>query len=432
MLRSMQRDPLALLLELAHTYGEVARFNLGPQWLELVSHPDHNRLVLLDESDKFDKQSRGYDMLRPLLGNGLLLSEGDFWFRQRRLMQPAFHRQRLASFVQAMAKCTGEMLDQWEPIAKRRGTIDVAQEMMKLTLRIVSETLLGADVRADSGRVGKALTYSLHFAQERINSLFAFVDSLPTLGRIRFELARRTLDSIVLQTIRDHRTRGDTGDLLSMLLAARDEDSGQQMNDRQLRDEVMTIFLAGHETTAIALTWTWMLLSQHPDARRKVRDEARTVLGGRAPGVGELASLRYGHMVLQESMRLYPPVWTVGRHARQTVRFGEFDVPKGDIVFVSPYVMHRHPKYWPDAERFDPERFTPERAADLSRFVYMPFIQGPRKCIGDAFAMTEAQVVLAMVSQRYALERVSAAQPECDPSITLRARGGLQVRVLPA
>jgi cytochrome P450 len=400
-------DPLRAVLTAVREHGDVVRFAFGPYHFYVVNHPDHIRHVLQENRQNYVK-SASYDELRALLGDGLLTSEGDAWLRQQRLVQPAFHRHRLAELAGAMVREIETMLARWEPLAARGEVFDVAQEMTRLTLAIVGRALFSTDLTGGADAAGRALTVALTWANDRTVQLVRLPAALPTPANVRARRAVTTLDAMVYGMI-DARRKAlapAPHDLLSMLLQARDEKTGEGLSDTQLRDDVMTLVLAGHETTANALTWAFYQLSRHPGVARTMRDEVREVLGGRAPGFDDLPKLRYTQMVLEEVLRLHPPAWWIERQAMGADEIGGYDIEPGAMVAVVPYAMHRHPTYWDDPEGFDPERFTPERAADRPKFAYIPFGGGPRQCIGNQFALMEAQLVLAMVAQRFRLDMV--------------------------
>jgi cytochrome P450 len=421
-----RRDPIRLFLTAFRDHGEVVRFRFGPLVGHLVSSPAGVNHILAENNKNYGKQTRGYKNLRYVLGNGLLTSEGDLWKRQRRIAQPAFHRQRIGSFAQAMVRASEDAAAGLE--ARRGQVVDVAAEMVRLTLRIVGETLLGYDPSDAADQVGSALAFLLHVANERTSRIVPLPPVLPTAQNRRFRRALATLDGVVLRMIAERRrTPGERGDLLSMLMEAKDAETGEAMDDRQLRDEAMTVLLAGHETTANALTWTFLLLSRYPAALRELRAELAQVLGGRSPALDDLPRLPFTRMVLQESMRLYPPAWIIARSATGPDEIGGYRIPAGSIVFVSPYVVHRHPRLWDDPEEFDPQRFSSERA--LPKGAYFPFGGGPRLCIGNAFATMEAELVLATLLQRVRFELDPAHPVELEPSITLRPRHGMRMAV---
>ena len=426
----LRKNPLEFFLRAFRDHGDVVRMRFG--WVEahLLSHPAHAKYVLQEHWQDFSKNTPGFDKLRLVLGNGLLTSEGDFWRRQRRLMQPAFHHARLEGLVEVMVKAAADLGDEWAVAARAGRVVDVAEDMMRLTLRIVAETLLGTDVTRESKDIGPAVTAVLEDVNQRAKQVFDVPQTIPTRQNRKLARALATLDAVVLRAIAEHRQRTPSRpDLLTLLLAVKDEDTGEGMSDRQIRDEVMTIFLAGHETTANALAWTFALLSQHPRFDGEVRDEISSVLRGALPQFSDAARLPRTTMVVKESMRLYPPAWTIGRFAKQPHTFGGFRVDAGNIVFVSPYVIHRHPELWSNPEGFDPDRFTPERESQRPRFAYFPFGGGPRICIGNAFAMLEAQLVLATLLPRFRLELPPGHTPTVQPLVTLRPRGGLPMRV---
>jgi cytochrome P450 len=419
-----RRDPLTLFVDSFREHGDVVRFHFGPMIAHLISSPAGVNHVLAENNRNYGKQTRGYKNLRYVLGNGLLTSEGEFWKRQRRIAQPAFHRQRVAGFARTMVRAAEDAAEQ---LSARRGQIvDAHHEMMRLTLRIVGETLLGYDPTAAASEVGAALTWLLTLANDRSSRTLDLSPRLPTRENRRFRRELAFLDGIVLRMIADRRKDpGGRDDLLSMLMEARDAETGQAMDDRQLRDEVMTIFLAGHETTANALTYSWMLLSRFPAALRELRAELARVLGGRSPTVEDLPALAVTRRTLQESMRLYPPAWIIARSAIGADEVDGYPIPARSLVFVSPYVVHRHPRFWEDPEGFDPSRFAKEPA----RGTYLPFGAGPRMCIGNAFATVEAELVLATLVQRVAFELLPGQRVELQPSITLRPLGGLRMSV---
>jgi cytochrome P450 len=420
-----RRDPLALLTRLAREYGDVARFMAATQTVHLLNHPDYIKDVLVTHHARFMK-GRALQRAKRLLGEGLLTSEGDFWRRQRRLAQPAFHRQRVNSYAETMVEYAEQTSARW-----REGeTLDVADEMVRLTLAVVGKTLFDADVESDADEVGAALAEVMSLFGYLMLPFSELLEKLPLPPRRRFERARARLDRVIYRIIEERRREGrDRGDLLSTLLHAVDEEGDRTgMTDEQLRDEVMTIFLAGHETTANALAWTWYLLSQNPEAEARLHEELDNVLDGRPPTAEDYTRLRYTEMVVAESMRLYPPAWAVGRLALEDHEVGGYHIPRGSLVLVSQYVMHRDPRFWPDPERFDPERFTPEAKSARPQFSYFPFGGGPRRCVGEAFAWMEATLILATLASRWRMRLAPGRAVETRPRITLRpGRGGVPV-----
>jgi cytochrome P450 len=430
-LPQIARSPIDFLTSLANDYGDVARFRFLWHVGFLVNHPDYIRRILVENHRNYNKNSIGNQMLRPLLGNGLLLSEGDFWLRQRRLMQPAFHKQRIQSFGELMASATEEMMERWRAHDPNQA-LDISEEMMRLTLSIVGRALFSLDLSGEADTVGKAFSYSNEFISARFRQYLPPPLSWPTPANRRFHKARLKLVQVV-QDIIDERRKTAAGDgkesvqddLLGMLLEARDADTGEGMTDQHIKDEVMTLLLAGHETTANTLTWTFYLLSQNPEAEQKLRAELEESIGGAIPGFSDLADLPYNRMVIQESMRLYPPAWILSRKVEADDVLGDYHIPAGSVVDISPLLMQRHPKYWKDPLCFDPERFLPEQVEKRPQYAYFPFGGGPRLCIGRDFALAEAQIILAAVASRFKLRLAPGWQVELDPLITLRARGGM-------
>jgi cytochrome P450 len=424
------KNPLDLFARGIREHGDIVRFKLGPFRYLLLNDVDAVKHVLVDNAKNYTK-SRNYKGLKLVLGEGLLTSEGDFWKRQRRLVQPAFHRDRLAGFVDTMATATTAALERWEP--KVGTTFDVHAEMMRLTFHIVGLTLLGANLVDEADAFGKALTTALEFANDYAEAAMPLPPWVPTPRNIEFKRALKTLDDLVLRVIAERRRSArEENDLLGMLMAVKDEEAGEGaahtgMTDRQLRDEIMTLVLAGHETTANALTWTWYLLSKHPDIARRVKREVDEVLGGRTPGLPDLAKLVYTRQVIDESMRLYPPAWAFERQAIEDDEVKGFAVPKGTLIGICPFTLHRNVAYWSNPEGFDPDRFAPNASekTERPRWAYLPFGGGPRMCVGSAFATMEAQLVLAMFAGRYRLDLPAGTNVEMIPAVTLRPRGGL-------
>lgn len=424
-LLAFRRDPIAFLMSIREKYGDIVRFKIGTQDLFLFSHPDLIRDVLVTNHRNFVK-GRGLTWAKRLLGQGLLTSEGEFHRRQRRLAQPAFHRQRIAAYATAMTDHAVRMRDQW----KSGTTIDIHEAMMHLTLEIVAKTLFGADVESETKEIGEALTVSVGFFNRFLLPFADLMATLPIPSTLRFRKAKARLDATIYRMIEARRAGGkDEGDLLSMLLLAQDEEGSGSMTDQQLRDEAMTIFLAGHETTANALSWTWLLLSQHPDIEAKLHAEVDRVLGGKLPTVEDLPKLAYTEKVLAESMRLYPPAWMVGYRAIGDYAVGDYFLPAGSVVLMSQYVMHHDPRYFPDPFRFDPERWTPEAKVARPKFSYFPFGGGPRVCIGEPFAWMEGVLLIATLAQRWRLRPAPGHPVLLQPLITLRPKHGIKMKL---
>ena len=423
MLPRLQENPLTVMTEATLGYSPLVRLPLPIVDAFMLSDPRLVDHVLVANSRNYVKQTRGYQMLRMVLGNGLVTSEGDFWKRQRRIAQPAFHRERLFAFGETMTTAFSQMVDGWKP-----GTpFDIANEFMRVTLRLVGETLLSSDVTSNASEVGDAITVALEHLIHRTLHPFGLPEWVPTSRNRGFLRAKERLDAVVLGMIASRRSgHGPKTDLLAMLMEARDPETGEGMTDEQLRDEVMTIFLAGHETTANALAWTVVLLGKSPDVERRLVKELDEVLGGRTPTMADVPKLQYTSMVLKESMRLFPPVWSLARRVVQDETIDGVTLPKDAIVFMCPFALHRLPKYWKDPEAFDPERFAPD-AEPPTKGAYLPFSMGQRKCIGDTFAMVEAQLGLATMLQRVHLSLVPGQSFEPEPLITLRPMHGVKV-----
>jgi cytochrome P450 len=422
-LPEVRRNPTAAFMDAARRYGDVVYFKIGPRRGFLITNPADVRHVLQDNARNYHK-SPLYDHLRIVLGNGLLTSEDEFWLRQRRIAQPAFHRQRVAALASLMAGAARDAAAQWEAIASSGRPVDVDEEMMRLTRTVVLRTLLGADLGAYADTVDDAWKILNEYIGESFWSL-GLTDWLPTTRRRRVHAARAVLQGAVDHVISQRRRRpADSDDLLSMLMA-RDEETGEAMTDEQLRVEVTTFLLAGQETTSLALTWTWYLLSQHRDAQHRLERELDRVLNGRPPEYADLVNLPYTRMVVDEALRLYPPAWGFSRQALADDQLGGFTLPRGWLAFVIPYVLHRLPAFWQNPDAFEPERFLPERSAARPKYVYIPFGAGPRQCIGSQFALIEAHLTVATLAQRYRLRLVPRHRIEPWPLITLRPRFGM-------
>lgn len=430
-LLDFQRDPLGFLTRMGREYGDIAHFSFPGYKAVFVNRPEWIKAILVDDEDKFIK-SFDYKVLKMIVGEGLLTSEGAFHMRQRRLIQPAFHRKRLAGYAQTMIDYTLRMRERWCP----GEAFDVAQEMMRLTLAIVARALLSADVEGSAREVGDAVTALMKMAESPLMIVAPWLmNLLPTPGARASRKAAQTLDSIVYRIIHERReSESDRGDLISILMLARDEEApdgangAARMTDQQVRDEVMTIFLAGHETTANMLAWTWYLLSQHPEVEARVHGEIDAVLGGRDPMPDDVPRLRYINMVLAEALRLYPPAWAIGRQTIGEYRLGDYTLPAGTQIVLSPYVTQRDPRNFHDPLTFDPERWG-EGSPGRKDFSYFPFGGGPRICIGEMFALIEGALVIATIAQRYRLKLVEGHPIDLQPMVTLRPRHG--VRVVP-
>lgn len=427
---AMRRDPAGFLLRLANEYGPIVHLRPGGQTLFLLNDPEYIKDVLVTHQRNFVK-SRALDRAKRLLGESLLTSNGEFHQRQRRLVQPAFHRQRVAGYGAVMVEYALRMRERWQDGA----TLDIAHEMMQLTLAIVGKTLFDADVEGEADELGAALTDVVNLF-DLVSLPFAdLLERLPLPATRRFQRAKARLDATIYRLIDERRQqREDRGDLLSMLLLAQDEDAdGAQMNDTQVRDEALTLFLAGHETTANALTWTWYLLAEHPEIAARLHAELDNVLqsdsGPRPPTVDDLTRLSYTRMVFSEALRLYPPAWIIGRRALHEYEVGDYVIPANAIVLMSQYVMHHNPRYYAEPFRFDPERWTPQAQQERPRFAYFPFGGGARLCIGESFAWMEGVLLLATIAQQWRMRLAADQVVALQPRITLRPRHGMRLRL---
>jgi len=415
-------DPLAVFTGWAREFGDIFYYRAGWIHVYFLNSPELIESVLVTNQQNFRKD-RVIQNSRWFLGQGLLTSEGGEWLRQRRLSQPAFHRERLALYARIINACAEEMLDSWKDGESR----DVHQEMMQLTLRVVAKVLFSVDVKNESKEVAAALNLLMKHSSGARMLLPPWVRYLPLPFLIRVRRAVRQLDEVVYRIIRERRrSENDNGDLLSMLMSARDED-GSRMTDRQLRDEVMTFLLAGHETTALSLSWAWFLLSENPEAENKLHHELARVLDGKNPSFEDLPRLCYTEAVVKESVRLYPPAWSLARTAAEDFEIGGYLVPAGSNVVMSQWIMHRDPRFFPSPEQFDPGRWFEEHTQRLPRFAYFPFGGGPRYCVGASFAMMEATLLLAAIAQRFRLRMVPGHKVVPVPSITLRPKYGIKM-----
>jgi cytochrome P450 len=426
------RDRLRFVLDVAGTYGDVARYRVAHMRMYQVSSPEGVGRILHDNHRNYSKDVATFGTLRLFLGNGLFTSDGDFWRRQRRLAQPAFHRRRVAAFGGLMTDATLEMLDRWRPYADQGQPLDVATEFSRLTMEVATRALFSTSVEGDISTIGGAIATLLDDVTFRFTFPFYPPLRVPTPRNRRFLAARATLDEVVYGIISERRQRpGEHEDLLALLMEARDEETGEGMSDKQLRDEVITLFLAGHETTANALTWASYLLSAHVAVAHRLQAEVDEALEGRIPTASDLPRLPYTRMVIDETLRLYPPAWITNRRTIEADTVCGNRIPADALVSISPYVTHRDPKLWENPEGFDPDRFSPERAAGRPHYAYFPFGGGPRQCIGKGFALMEATLVLALLYQRCEMHLVPGRKVETEALATLRPRYGMWMTVHP-
>lgn len=421
------RDPLAILQTLQQRYDRLVHLNIGGRHQYLVMTPEDAKHVLQENHRNYGR-SPAFRVLQIFLGNGLLTSDGDFWRRQRRLAQPAFHRQRLAALAQTMISETTDWITELSRLDKSK-PVNISQAFMDVTMRIVCKTLFSSNVVGKLDGLSEALETLMHLSNNRMLSPFRFPMSWPTPPQRRFRRAAQVVDTFIYGVI-DQRRRSNEryDDLLDMLLYAEDEDTGDwpnsgRMSDKQLRDECVTIFAAGHETTAVSMAWTMHLLTQHPDVQARLRDEVNERLGDAAtPAPETFRSLTYAMQVIQESMRLYPPAWIMSRLAHADDQIGPYTIPAGDTALVSPYLLHHDPANWPDPERFDPERFAPGWEKERHSYAYLPFGGGPRLCIGNQFALMEMQILLTMLVRAFAFQPIPNQRVKPQPLITLRPK----------
>jgi cytochrome P450 len=422
--RQFRKNPIGFI-EMLASLGDVASFKMGKMPAYLVNHPDLVRDILVVNAHKFVK-GRALQRAKNLLGEGLLTSEKEFHLRQRRLAQPAFHRARIAIYAKAMIDYGEKMSSDW----KDGEELDVSKEMMRLTLWIVGKTLFSADVEADAEEVGEVMTTLVEMFDLLLMPFSEYLEMLPLPSSRKLRNARTKLDEIIYGFIRERRKNGeDKGDLLSMLLLATDED-GSQMTDKQVRDECLTIFLAGHETTANALTWTWYLLSQHPEIEAKFHAEIDAVLGNRTAVPEDYPNLKYTEQIFAESMRLYPPAWTVGRLADEDHELDGYKIAKGSLILTPMYIMHRDKRFWSNADEFKPERWETQSIKEASnKFIYFPFGGGVRRCIGEQFAWMEGVLLLATLGKRWKLKLSPNQKIALQPLITLRPKYGMKMQI---
>jgi cytochrome P450 len=425
-LAQSRRDPLGFLMGMFDRFGDVFRYRIGPMVFHQVAHPDGVKHALLDNQRNYPR-SWIYGRTKVVVGEGLVTTEGAPWRRLRRLAQPAFHHRRIAALTGVMTDAIHAMLARWRGLASAGAPVDITAEFSRLTLNIVGRALLGIDLGGEADRIGAAVTESLDYLEYRVNTLIPTPAFIPTARNLRARRAIATFDTVVADILAARRREPDRdrGDLLSMLMEARDEETGSGLSDREIRDQVVTFIGAGHETTAIALAWTFFLLAQHREADARLRDEVDRVLCGRVPMVDDLPRLDYTRRAIEESLRIYPPVYGTVRDVREDDEIGGYRIPARTMVLLVPYVTHRHPEFWPDPERFDPDRFLPEAVAARPRFAWYPFLGGPHQCIGQEFAMMEATLAVAMIARAFHIRLAPGAEVEPRPMLTLRPRNGV-------
>jgi len=425
---ALRKDALGTLRRVAREYGDIIRIPVGFQDRIFLNHPDYIEQVLVIQQAKFHKSELTKRLTEGLLGQGLLISEGDFWRRQRRLVQPSFHRSRINEYAATMKESALSHIRDWRHGEER----DIAGEMMALTLGVAVRTLFGTTLPAEGRQVGNSLSFLMRYQLGRLRSPIRIPESWPTPRNRRALRERNFLDSLVYRIIQERQSQGNSNhhnDLLSMLMSAMDED-GSQMTPQQLRDETMTLFLAGHETTAQALAWTWFLLAENPGAEARLYEELQTVLNGRPPDPADFAKLPYLYALIHEVLRMYPPAYITARTSIEPSQIGGYEFPTGATILMSQWIMHRDPRYYDDADTFRPERWLDGLADRLPAGAYFPFGDGPRRCIGQGFAMLEAAIVIGTLAQRFQFRLVPGPPVVAEPLVTLRPRHGIRMTVL--
>ena len=424
-LELQRKGQIPFYLDAWREFGDLVRFRIGPVVMHIVVHPDHVRQVLAQNRENYEK-GPGYDKTRILLGQGLLTSEGELWLRQRRLMQPSFTSKAVSGFGRDMTDATLVMLEPWERAAAHGEVVEVHQEMLRLAITIIGKAMLSLDLHDEGHEMTEAYRQASQVINDRLAAVIDLPLVIPTPANRRFNRARRTLYDFIDRLIAERdRAAESPDDLLTRLLAARDQEDGAGMSTRQLRDELITLLFAGHETSAQTLTWALYALSQHSEVEQRLHAELDTVLGDRVATIEDLPLLTYNRMVIEEVLRLYPPVWTFPRAAVNDDELGGYHIPSGSLIFPCCYLTHRHPEFWQEPEVFDPDRFASTRPRDHRGYTYYPFGGGPRQCIGIHFAMQEAQLLLATIVQRFRLRLAPGHVVTPRSAITMHPAHGL-------
>lgn len=425
LLPELSKDPLGFFLRMGRMHPHIVQLNLGVREMMLVSHPEQVKYILQENNKNYAK---GYDKARPVLGNGLVTAEGEEWRQERRMMQPAFNHASLVALMPLMVAATQDALADWQLRSAGGHPLDMAREWMMLTQTIIVRTMFSADLGGRADQIADAFATALEYLNSILLSPLPFSEKLPTPLNRRFRAAMRYLDGVIHEFIAARRARpSERRDLLAMLMEARDSETGQVMSEQQMRDEIMTIFLAGHETTATLLAWTTLLLGQHPNEEARVREEFERELAGDTASSESMSRLSYTRQVFEESLRLYPPAWMFARKLIADDEIGGCHVPAGTMITLSPYVTQRMEEFWPEPERFDPGRFAPEHASGRAPYAWFPFGGGPRLCIGKPFAMMEAALLLSMAMQRFRFKLVPGQMVIPQPLATLRPKPAVWV-----
>lgn len=425
MMPEMVRDMLGLFTDVNREYGGIAQFKLLNSTYLLVTNPDYVKYILQDNHKNYIR-GRSVETGRVLLGNGLPLIDGDFWLHERRLLQPAFHREKIALLASTAGKVIDSFIQKWEHRALNNQPLDLDDEMMRLTLTVIIKSMFSADIDDKIESLSHAFNVASKFMLWRSQQMWAPPLSVPVPRNVEYNRALKVLNDTIYPLIAEARTH-PKDDLLAMMLAMRDEETGEGMSDQQARDEVVTLFFAGHETTAATMTWAFYLLSQHPDVEERVREELKSVLDGRVPSYADLSKLTYTQQVIQEALRLYPAAYLFAREALTADQIDGYPIPPKTLIFITPFITHRNASYWPNPEVFDPSRFTPEQVSSRPRHHYFPFGEGPHICIGNNFALMEMQLILATALQRYRLKLVPNHPVALRPEATLRPKHGMKM-----
>ncbi len=430
-LLQLKKDPLGFLLRVSRETGDIIQLKLGPRKVTFLKHPEFIKHVFLDESKNYDKGTRGWDKLRVILRKGVFTSDGKLWQRQRKTMQPGFQRERIISLARVMIEETQNLVTEWELYSKKGQAVDVHQEMMKITFRIIAKSMFSEDLNQKQIQmVSHDLPLILDYGAKSYQKFLDLPLSFPTPVHLKVRKAVRNLDNMVMNIIKERRKKdSEDQDLLSILLNAKDPDTGMGMDDMEIRDQVMTIMLAGHETTANSLSFALYLLSKNPAITHKLESEADNVLNGNPPGIEDLTKLRFTLKVFQEALRLFPPVWLIPRRSLKEDTIGGMRIPQGRTVFVCTFTLHRDPRFWEDPETFNPERFTEGNSNIFHNFTYIPFGVGARTCMGKDFALIEAPIILATLFQKFRIISASDSPLTLDPSLTLRPKKPIWAKI---
>jgi cytochrome P450 len=431
-LAEYKRDPIGMLMRLQREYGDIVRNRLGPYVTHALAHPALVKHVLQDNNTNYVR-GRFYENFKRFFGDGLLTTDGEFWLRHRRIAQPLFHRKRIDSFSKPIAESVERLVDRWTDYARSGEDFDIVPETMWLTLSILGKVIFNVDISSTAERVGPSVRHGLEAMMPQGNVNDFIPGWVPTPHNRRIWRAKRALDVIMDEIIQDHRTnRAETSDLITMLLSAKNDETGQTLTQQEVHDEVMTVFLAGHETTASGLSWALYELSRHPHVVAKLRAELHEVLGESDPSADDMPRLPYLRMVLEEALRLHPPIWGYTRDAVKDDEIGGFHIPAGSSIFVSPYVTHRHRDFWTNPEAFDPERFEPGRSVGRLRYAYFPYGGGPRQCIGLHLANLQLCIAVGMIARRFDLAMTPGHPIAHGALVSLRPLHGISMTLRPA